>query len=138
MHTKMNGAKSLEMKVGPDGGFRDICMAPESFLDLGLVTWVHHGDRTRVGPCVSTCQDSVSIMGACRGGCAAVSMAKSPWCSVSTGGLHIKPTGSSAFYLLGPCPLLSKREEFGVLHFLPAGPREERRLGCLCFPPTHC
>lgn len=50
MHTNMNGAKSPEMRVGPGGGLRDICVAPESFLRLhfGLVTWVHHGDRMHV------------------------------------------------------------------------------------------
>lgn len=39
------------------GGFRDICMAPETFLYLhpGLVTWVHHGNRTHVWDSVWAC-----------------------------------------------------------------------------------
>lgn len=60
MHTNMNGAESPEMRVGPDGGFRDTFVAPASFLHLHLGTpWVQDA---RVGPHVSTCQGSVSIL----------------------------------------------------------------------------
>lgn len=48
--TSVNGVKSLGMRMGQDGGFRDICVAPEAFLHQysGLIIWVHHGDRMHV------------------------------------------------------------------------------------------
>lgn len=47
----VSGSKSLELGVGRDEGFGDVCVAPELFLHLhaGGVTWVHHGARMHMG-----------------------------------------------------------------------------------------
>lgn len=85
-----------------------------------------------MGPCVSAWQGPVGILGVCRVGV-------QPWLWQTPLVLSVRPLafpGSPAFYLLGPCPLLWKHEELGVLRFPPAGPREERSLGCLCLPRT--
>lgn len=95
------------------------------------------GTRCMCGAMCERSSGSSGHRGCVQGWRADVAVAESPDTPCLTAGLHIQPTGSPAFYLLCPHPLLLKHEESGVLPFPPA--RQDRRSpGCLCFLVTRC
>lgn len=140
MHTSVNRARSLEMSVGPDGGWlqghlhgsRDISVSAPGPYHLGP-PW---GQDACVGLCVGMSQGSAGV-GICRGEHVAVAVAKAPWCLASAG-FHIQPVWPplpSSFCLIGPCPLLLK-PEYGVLHF-PQLDQERRGVQEACASFQH-